>query len=111
MQIIKNPQSSKYANRRVILRNPTPIAFTSIRRRPAHRGLQSRRSARLLAGIMNQAKMAGFFVVVVVLVVMVTQTMFVVAPGYRGVLVTLGAVSAQFKPEGFGAKMPAIIGP
>jgi len=55
---------------------------------------------------MNPAKLVGTVILLVVLVVGAAQSTYVVQPGYRGVLVTLGKVSPQFKPEGFGTKAP-----
>jgi prohibitin 2 len=43
-----------------------------------------------------------------VLVLAGSQSTYVVDPGFRGVEVTLGKVSEQFKPEGFGTKSPFI---
>jgi prohibitin 2 len=40
------------------------------------------------------------------LVLLGTSATYVVQPGYRGVLVTMGHVSPAFKPEGFGLKLP-----
>ena len=50
----------------------------------------------------------GIGFIVVVLVIAAAQATFVVEPGFRGVEVTLGKVSNQFKPEGFGTKSPFI---
>lgn len=47
-------------------------------------------------------------IVIVVLVVAAAQSTYVVDPGFRGVEVTLGKVSDQFKPEGFGTKAPFV---
>jgi prohibitin 2 len=46
----------------------------------------------------------GIFVFVVVL--LASSATYVVQPGFRGVAVTLGTVSPQFKSEGFGLKQP-----
>lgn len=54
--------------------------------------------ARLIAGA----------VLVFVLVIAGSQATYVVDPGFRGVEVTLGKVSPQFKAEGFGFKLPFI---
>jgi len=50
--------------------------------------------------------LAGVIVFVVVLIG--AQTTYIVPPGHRGVLVTLGKVSPDFKPEGLGFKAPFI---
>lgn len=47
-------------------------------------------------------------VVIFVLVVLGFSTTFIVPPGHRGILVTLGKVSPVFAPEGFGMKAPFI---
>lgn len=52
------------------------------------------------------AKLIGFGIIIIVLVVAAAQSTYVVDPGFRGVEVTLGKVSEQFKPEGFGTKTP-----
>jgi prohibitin 2 len=57
---------------------------------------------------MNPGKLIGVGVVIVVIVLALAQATYVVDPGYRGVLVTLGKVSDQAKPEGFGTKPPFI---
>lgn len=53
-------------------------------------------------------KLVAGAVVIFALVMAGTQATYVVDPGYRGVQVTLGKVSQQFKPEGFGLKPPFI---
>jgi len=53
-------------------------------------------------------KLIGFLIVTIVLIVAAAQATYVVEPGFRGVEVTLGKVSEQFKPEGFGTKAPFI---
>lgn len=53
-------------------------------------------------------KLVSFGIVILVLVIAASQATFVVQPGFRGVEVTLGKVSDQFKPEGFGTKAPFI---
>lgn len=53
-------------------------------------------------------KLIGIGIIIVVLVIAAAQATFVVQPGFRGVEVTLGKVSEQFKPEGFGTKAPFI---
>jgi prohibitin 2 len=57
---------------------------------------------------MNPGKLIGFGIVILVLVLAGSQSTYVVDPGFRGVEVTLGKVSEQFKPEGFGTKSPFI---
>lgn len=47
-------------------------------------------------------------VVIFALIIAGTAATFVVEPGHRGIEVTLGKVSATFKPEGFGMKTPFI---
>jgi prohibitin 2 len=53
-------------------------------------------------------KLISVGVVVIVLVIAASQATFVVEPGFRGVEVTLGKVSPEFKPEGFGTKAPFV---
>jgi len=58
--------------------------------------------------VMNPGKLIGFGIVIVVIVLALAQATYVVDPGFRGVLVTLGKVSEEAKPEGFGTKSPFI---
>ncbi|MDD2709890.1 MAG: prohibitin family protein [Verrucomicrobiae bacterium] len=51
---------------------------------------------------------AIFLAIVVILLIASFSTFYVVSPGHRGVLVTLGSVSSDFKQEGLGFKMPLI---
>lgn len=53
-------------------------------------------------------KLIGVALIIIVLVVAAAQSTYVVEPGFRGVQVTLGKVSDEFKPEGFGTKQPFI---
>jgi len=50
----------------------------------------------------------GGAVLILVLVTVGAQAIYIVQPGYRGVQVTLGKVAPDFKPEGFGFKMPFV---
>jgi prohibitin 2 len=54
------------------------------------------------------ARLVGVAIIIFVLVVAAAQSTYVVEPGFRGVQVTLGKVSDEFKPEGFGAKQPFV---
>ncbi len=53
-------------------------------------------------------KLIGSAIIVIVLVLAAAQATYVVDPGFRGVQVTLGKVSDDFKPEGFGTKSPFV---
>lgn len=57
---------------------------------------------------MNPAKLVGIGLVIIVLVIAGSQSTYVVEPGFRGVEVTLGKVSPDFKSEGFGSKTPFV---
>lgn len=57
---------------------------------------------------MTPAKLVGVAILIIVLVIVGSQSTYVVDPGFRGVEVTLGKVSERFKPEGFGTKQPFI---
>ncbi len=59
-------------------------------------------------GVMQNGKLIGFAIIIVVFVIAASQATYVVEPGFRGVEVTLGKVSDQFKPEGFGTKSPFV---
>ena len=54
------------------------------------------------------AQLIGAALVVFVVVILASSDTYVVPPGFRGVEVTLGKVSPDFKPEGFGFKQPFI---
>ena len=54
------------------------------------------------------ARVIGAGIILLVLVVAAASGTYIVDPGHRGVLVTLGKVSPQFKTEGFGLKSPFI---
>lgn len=56
----------------------------------------------------NLGKFIGIGILIVVLVVVAAQSTYVVQPGFRGVEVTLGKVSDEFRPEGFGTKSPFV---
>lgn len=54
------------------------------------------------------ARLVGIGIVLLVVLVASASATFIVPPGHRGVLVTLGKVSPNFKGEGFGIKTPFI---
>ena len=54
------------------------------------------------------ARVIGVGLLLFSALVMATSGTFVVKPGYRGIEVTLGRVSPEFKPEGFGLKAPFV---
>lgn len=53
-------------------------------------------------------KMLGALILLFVVVILLSGATYVVKPGHRGVAVTLGTVSPEFKPEGFGFKQPFV---
>lgn len=54
------------------------------------------------------SRLVGILIFVVVLILAAAQSTYVVEPGYRGVLVTLGKVSDLPRDEGFGTKPPFV---
>lgn len=54
------------------------------------------------------ARLIGVALLIFCVVIMAASGTYVVHPGYRGIEVTMGKVSAAFKPEGFGLKAPFI---
>jgi len=54
------------------------------------------------------ARSVGVALLVFAVIVLATSGTYVVQPGFRGIAVTLGRVSTQFKPEGFGFKQPFV---
>lgn len=53
-------------------------------------------------------KLIGSVIIILVLVIAASQATYVIEPGTRGILVTLGKVSPEALPEGFGTKAPFI---
>ncbi|PTX92484.1 prohibitin family protein [Opitutus sp. ER46] len=53
-------------------------------------------------------RLIGGAILVFAVVILASATAYVVQPGYRGVEVTLGTVSPEFKTEGFGLKQPFV---
>jgi prohibitin 2 len=56
----------------------------------------------------NMARLIGAGVILLIVVIAGSSATYIVPPGHRGVLVTLGKVSPAFKGEGFGFKTPFI---
>ena len=54
------------------------------------------------------ARMIGVAILVFALILLASAGTYIVQPGFRGIAVTLGKVSPQFKPEGFGLKQPFV---
>ena len=70
-----------------------------------------RGSSGLVASVMSPtgiARLIGVAILILVLLLVAASATFVVPPGNRGVLVTLGSVSPGFKAEGLGFKTPMI---
>lgn len=53
-------------------------------------------------------RLVGVAILLFAAVILAASSSYVVQPGTRGVAVTLGTVSPEFKPEGFGLKKPFI---
>lgn len=53
-------------------------------------------------------RLVGGLILIIAVIVLVSSAAYVVPPGFRGVEVTLGTVSPEFKPEGFGWKQPLV---
>lgn len=68
-----------------------------------NRPYQSGNSAQLPP---HMGKLIGVVLLLFVVIVVLSAGTYVVQPGYRGVAVTLGKVSPDFKPEGFGFRQP-----
>ncbi|MBI4327529.1 MAG: prohibitin family protein [Chloroflexi bacterium] len=54
------------------------------------------------------ARLIGLAILIFVIIVAGSGATYIVQPGSRGVAITLGKVSPQFRPEGFGLKQPFI---
>jgi prohibitin 2 len=61
-----------------------------------------------LSDAKNLQKSISVAVIIFVLIIMGAAGTYIVPPGHRGVLVTMGKVSSLFAPEGFGFKSPFI---
>lgn len=72
--------------------------------------LLARPAAPLFARMQPSAlgKLVGSVILILALVIAASQATYVIEPGTRGVLVTLGKVSPAALPEGFGTKTPFI---
>ena len=55
-----------------------------------------------------QQKLIVLGSIILLTIVLVMSSSYVIPPGHRGVLVTMGKVSPIFAPEGFGVKTPFI---
>jgi prohibitin 2 len=56
----------------------------------------------------NMQKYVGAAIAIFVILILAAGTTFIIPPGHRGVLVTMGKVSPVFAPEGLGFKIPFI---
>lgn len=56
----------------------------------------------------NNGKYLSVGVIILFIIVAVIGSTFIIPPGHRGVLVTMGKVSPVFAPEGLGFKLPFI---
>jgi prohibitin 2 len=52
------------------------------------------------------SRLIGIAVLVFAGIILASSGTYVVQPGYRGVVVTLGKVAPKFEPEGFGLRQP-----
>jgi prohibitin 2 len=53
-------------------------------------------------------RLVGGAILLFAIIILASSATYVVQPGSRGVAVTLGTVSPDFKPEGFGLKQPFV---
>lgn len=56
----------------------------------------------------NSGSLIGIAVAIFVVVVLGFASTFIIPPGHRGVIVTMGKVSPLFAPEGLGFKLPFV---
>lgn len=61
---------------------------------------------RIALNLPSMPRMIGIAILVFVAIILASTGTYIVQPGYRGVKVTLGKVSPDYKPEGFGIKQP-----
>ena len=62
----------------------------------------------LFKNLKQNTKLVKLGLIIFVVVVMATGSTFIIPPGHRGVLVTMGKVSPIFAPEGLGFKLPLV---
>jgi len=62
----------------------------------------------LIKNLKDNSKFGTIAVSVVVIAVLIFGATFIIPPGHRGVLVTMGKVAPVFAPEGLGFKFPFI---
>ncbi len=62
----------------------------------------------LVRKLKENPKFLGYAIGILALIVFASGGTYIIPPGHRGVLVTLGKVSPIFAPEGLGFKMPMI---
>lgn len=63
---------------------------------------------KFLSDAKNLQKYIALAIGIFLVIIMATAGSFIIPPGHRGVLVTMGKVSPLFAPEGFGIKAPFI---
>jgi prohibitin 2 len=61
-----------------------------------------------LSSVLKNSKFITLITAFIVFIVLAFSTSFVIPPGHRGVLITMGKVSPAFAPEGLGFKLPFI---
>ncbi len=62
----------------------------------------------LLNNIKGSRNVLGTILVILAVSLIVFSGSFIIPPGHRGILVTMGKVSPVFAPEGFGFKLPFV---
>ena len=65
-------------------------------------------SEEFFKNISQHRKFFGAAFVILLLIILIAGGTFVIPPGHRGVLVTMGKVSPVFAPEGLGFKLPFV---
>ena len=65
-------------------------------------------SEEFIRKLMQNKSVIKIGLIILIIAVLLTSSTFVIPPGHRGVLVTMGKVSPVFAPEGLGFKFPFI---
>jgi len=61
-----------------------------------------------LKNLKNNSRLVSLGLIIFGLLIVILGSTFIIPPGHRGVLVTMGKVSPIFAPEGLGFKLPII---
>ena len=61
-----------------------------------------------LVNMQPKGKLIGYGIALLFVIIFISGLTYIIPPGHRGVIVTMGKVAPHFSPEGLGFKMPFI---